>query len=412
VETSELVVWSAMLGGLLTLAVLAMGVVLVFRNANALRYLLFVALTGASSLMRTGLVETLLPELPQELLKLLKVCAGPLSAALVIRYMVRWLDGAQVDSMLHRLALWGTVGLLLAALVLGVLVYQVPEREFHRLLRASAIVTAVAALSGLAASIRAAVMGDPLARWAVLAAGCLLVALFGFYVRSMNVPGFGLGTWMLTAGCLMGYFLVGSGLVVTRIREARRLDRLASIPTGSDPATGLPTGAVLLSEVEHAFWRTARLGGECTVVCLHVANLYALGESAGPGAADQILTATAARIRRAAGFRCVVGLYHPLCFVVVISADKRREYVGLTLSRLHALAAQALTVVGQDGAEHHFRPQLGMGVVTPPDIAQAKPMEVIHRAEQQALGAARRAPEDELETMPGGRFADTVGAAL
>lgn len=401
-----------MLGGLLTLAALAVGVVLVFRNGNALRYLLFVVLTGASSLMRTGLVETLLPGLPPELLKLLKVCAGPLSAALVIRYMALWLDGAQVDPLLHRLAFWGTVALLLAALVLGVLVPRVPEPQFYRLLRASAIVTAVAALGGLAASVRAAAMGDPLARWAVLAVSCLLVALFGFYVRSMNVPGFGLGTWMLTAGCLMGYFLLGSGIVVTRIREARRLDRLASIRTGADPATGLPTGAVLLSEVEHAFWRTARLNGECTVVCLHLGNLYALAEAAGPGAADQILTATAARIRRAAGFRCVVGLYHPLCFVVVISAYKRRQYVGLTLTRLHALAAQALTVVGQDGTEHHFRPQLGMGVVTPPDIAQARAMEVIHQAEQQALGATRRAPEDELQTLPGDRFADTVGGAL
>lgn len=404
-----------MLGGLLTLSALALGVVLVFRSTNALRYLLFVVLTGASSLMRTGLVEALFPGLPPGPLGLLKVCAGPLSAALVIHYMAIWLGGAQVDPFIHRAATWGMWALLLAALVLGVLVFQVPEREFYRLQRASAIVTALAALGGLAASIRAAAMGDPLARWAVLAIGCLSVALWGFYVRSMKLPGFGLDMWILTAVCIMGYFLVGSGIAVTRMREARQLDHLASIQTGTDAATGLPTGAVLLSEVGHTFWRTARVNGVCVVVCLHVGNLYALADSAGPSAQDQILTAMAARIRRAAGFRCVVGLYHPQCFVVVISAYKRRQYVGMTVSRLRLLAAQALTVVGQDGQEYVFQPELGVGVVTPPDIASANPMEVINQAEREAVesaGTRPADPQDAMDTVPCDPFSDTDAAAL
>lgn len=404
-----------MLGGLLTLAALALVVVLVFRSVNSLRFLLFVVLTGASSLMRTGLVETLFPALPPGLLGLLKVCAGPLSAALVIHYMAIWLGGAQVDPFIHRVAAWGMGALLLAALVLGVLVFQVPEHEFYRLLRASAVVTGVAALGGLAATIRAAAMGDALARWAALAVGCLGVALFGFYVRSMNVPGFGVGTWIVTAMCVMGYFLVGSGIAVTRMREARQLDHLASIQSGADAATGLPTGATLLSEVEHAFWRTARANGICVVVCLHVGNLYAPGESAGPCAEEQILTAMAARIRRAAGFRCVVGLYHPQCFVVVISAHKRRQYVGMTVSRLRLLAAQALTVVGQNGKEYVFRPELGLGVVTPPDMARANPMEVINQAEREAVesaGTRPTDPQDATDTVPCDLFGDTDAAAL
>ena len=402
-----------MLGGLVTLSALALVFALIIRSANSVRYLAFVTLTGASSLMRTGLVETLFPGIPPMLLDLLKVCAGPLSAVLVIRYMAIWLGAQQVDPTVHRVALWGAGAMLLAALLLGVLVFLVPEREFYRLLRASAIVTAVATVIGVAAALRAALMGDPLARWAALAGGCLTVALFGLYARSVHLPGFGLGTWMLTALCIMAYFLIGSAVVVLRIRQTRQLDRLAALQSGADPATGLPTGSILLAEVEHAFWRTARLHGECTVVCLHLGNLYALGEAAGRGAEHQILVAMAARIRRAAGFRCIVGLYHPRCFMVVISTDRHRKSVVPTIARLHALTAQPLTVVGRDGTHHEFLPRLGLGVVTL-NPSQARPMDVLNDAERRALGpgGVQAEPEDDTATRPCDRFMDTAGAAL
>jgi hypothetical protein len=108
----------------------------------------------------------------------------------------------------------------------------------------------------------------------------------------------------------------------------------------------------------------------------------------------------AARIRRTAGFRCVVGLYHPRCFVMVISADKRREFVGLTVSRLRSLVAKPLIVVGQDDVRHHFAPRLGVGVVTL-DAAGAKPMDALNEAERLAMATVRDpkgVTEDEIET--------------
>ncbi len=80
-----------MLGGLLTLAAVALANALATRNTNSLRYLVFVVVTGASSLVRTGLPEALFPGLPQDWLNLLKVCTGPLSASLVLYYLGIWL---------------------------------------------------------------------------------------------------------------------------------------------------------------------------------------------------------------------------------------------------------------------------------------------------------------------------------
>jgi len=411
VEISELAVWSALAGGLLTLTGLALVFALLVRSANAMRYLAFVALTGASSLVRTGLVEVLLPGVPADLMDLLKVCAGPLSAALVIRYMAIWLGGVDVDPDVYRVAQWGSHAMLLVAAVLGMLVYMVPDDQYYRLLRASAIVTAIAAMVGLAASLRAAALGDPLAGWAAMAAACLCVALGGMYVHIMQAPHFGVGTRIMAALSLMAYFLLASLVAVMRIREAARLDRLAAQEPRTDTATGLPTGSVLLSEVEHAFWRINRLGGECTVVCLYLKNLYELSGTAGQTVEPQIMTAIAARIRRAAGFRCVVGLYHPRCFVVVISSDKRHQYVGTTITRMRAMAAQVLTVTGADNVQRDFRPVLGVGVVKP-DAARERPMDVIHQAERLALGPQSEDMDDEPDTTPGGRVADTAPTPL
>ncbi len=400
-----------MLGGLLTLSAVALIYALAIRSANSFRYLLFVVITGASSLVRTGLVETLLPELPGNVLHLLKVGMGPLSAALVLNYLGIWLGGVQEDPVAYRLTAWSSLAMLLAGLTLGTLSFLTPPQDIHRLLQATAGVTVVAVALGMTISIRAMILGDPLARWVVLAGTCLAIEVFGLWMRSLNVEGFGLGTWILTAVCTVAYFLVGSVVVIKRIRQNRELDRLSTLPKGTDPSTGLPTGSMLISEVAHAFWRMARINGECTVVCLRLNNLYGLGETDGRMVEPQILAAMAARIRRAAGFRCVVGLYHPRCFVVVISADKRRQYVGLTVTRLRAQTAQSVSVVGKDGTRQEFWPRLGVGVVTL-DPNYADPVQAIDDAELQALGPPMRRGrvEDEIVTKPGDVAAEKEAA--
>ena len=397
-----------MSGGLLTLVATALADTLFSRNLNSWRNLLFVLIAGASCVILTGLLEVLFPGLSSRVVMLLKLSTGPLSSVVALSFLGIWLGGMREDVIVHRITAWGYSTLFFFALALGALAVQSSSQDFHQLLQASAAITLVAVLLGLIATVRAAMLGDPLARWMVLACVCMAVMTAGLYSKGLGVEGFGLGTWILTAVCTVAYFLIATALIITRIRQGRRLARLARLQLGADPATGLPTGSILLSKVEHAFWRTARFGGDCTVVCLHLRNLYELGDAAGHGVEHQILVAVAARIRRAAGFRCVVGLYHPRCFVVVISSDKSRQFVNMTVSRLRHLVADPLSVVGLDGARHNFTPDLGMGVVTL-NPANATPLEVINDAERQALGPAsapKRVAQDAVTTRP----ADLTGA--
>ncbi len=404
-----------MLGGLLALSGLALTDVVSNRSRASVRNLVFVLVAGTSCVVVTGLPEVLFPELPQRLLMVLKAGLGPLAGALAVHYLGNWLGGMREDPLVYRLTTHWAAAVALAGIALGAAGALVTPATFPGLLAITAAVNMVPVLLGLVATIRAAKLGDPLARWMVLSCVSLALLVTGLYLRALEVPGFGLGTWIATAAITVIYFLLSTVLVLLRNRQNRQLRRLAGLQLGDDPATGLPTGSVLISKVEHAFWRTARQHGSCTVVCLHLGNLYELGETAGHGVENQILAAMAARIRRAAGFRCVVGLYRPRCFVVVISADKHPVLVNATVVRLRSLVARPLRVVGRDGRQHDFQARLGVGVVTL-DPQGADPHKALNDAERQALGAEREwkppAPVPLEEAVTGWDHLSTTPGAI
>jgi GGDEF domain-containing protein len=388
----------------MTLVALALADVLFNRSIGAYRNLVFVLVTGASCVVMTGLPQVVFADFPARLEIILKAWMMPLSGAIALNYLGGWLGGMREDVIVYRITTWGSNFLFLSAIVLALFATQISIQNARSLLMVTAVVNVLAVLLALGASIRAATRGDPLAWWMALACTNLAIMMGGLNLRFLNVEGVGLGTWIVTAMCSVAYFLMATLLIITRNRQTRRLKRLARLQSGADPATGLPTGSILLSKVEHAFWRTARFHGQCTVVCLHLRNLYELGEAAGHGVEHQILAAMAARIRRAAGFRCVVGLYQPRCFVVVLALDKRHVDVHQTVTELRAVITRPLLVVGIDASQHNFMPSLGVGVVTV-DPGSSDPSDVINTAERQAL-----APEvsPQLESAPQSLSADAV----
>jgi GGDEF domain-containing protein len=399
---SEVAIWSAMLGGLLTLSAVALGDALTSRTLASMRNALFLLIAGTSCVVMTGLPEAFFPALPQRLMMVLKAGLGPLAGVMGLYYLSNWLGGVREDSMVHRLTVMGGAVLLLATLALAAVATRVAPSDFHQLLALAAAVNMVPVLLAGLTVHRAHQLGDPLARWMAVGIVCLAVTTAGLYARGLNVPGLGLGAWMATAAFTVSYFLIASVLGLVRNQRNRRLARLSRLDQGAEPATGLPTGAALLTEVEHVFWRTARRGGVCTVVCLHVSNLYELADAPGKGTEHQILTTLAARVRRAAGFRCVVGLYHPRCFVVVMASDKLTEATMEVVTRLRATVPMPLTVMDAKQAYLPFAPQVGMGVVTlEPD--GVTPMEVINQAERRALasvGEQHPMSEHDIATTP------------
>jgi GGDEF domain-containing protein len=314
----------------------------------------------------------------------LKVGLGPVTSGVALLFLDRWLGGARGDALAHRITHWGGLAVVVAAALLALAASQVPRENFRPLLMAAAVLNMLPVLLGMVAAMRAAKLGDPLARWMLVALVCLALGVGGLYAHALGPPGLGLLAQLLTAVLVVTYFLMASVLGLLRNRHNRQLARLSRLQVGADPVTGLLTGSGLLAEVEHVFWRSGRRQGECTVVCLYLGNLYELAESAGRGVEQQIQLTLAARIRRAAGFRCVVGLYQPRCFVVVLSTDKYAAPVSETVAYLQAMATEPLTVLDEHQVRHVFKPRVGVGVISNAP-AHVKPMEVLHEAERLAM---------------------------
>lgn len=388
----ETIVWSAMLGGLLTLATAAIADVAMSRSLAAWRGLAYMLLAGPSCVVLSGLPEDVFPGMTPLTMLLFKCSLGPLSGALTLTYLGQWLGVAAEDRFVHRTIVWGAAFLIVAALFLtGVLVLYA-DRSSDGVLIVAAWVNCISVLMATFASARAAQLGDMLARWMVVACLLLAISVAGLYAHSLQQANTGLVVWIITAASTVGFFLVVVTLGITRNRQNRRLERLAGLSRGMDPATGLPRGSLLLSKVDDAFWRSARLEAECSVVCIHLRNLYELSETAGHSIDQQILASMTARIRRAVGFRCVVGLYHPRCFVIVISAVKQPKLVNRLVERLRYLMVKPLNVVGQNDANYVFTPQFAYGIVTV-NPAGADPAAIIDQAERVALGTESQSPE-------------------
>lgn len=392
---SETVVWSVMLGGLLTIGAMAMVDVAVSRSLSAWRSLAAMAITSSSCVLLSGLPEDLILGLPVVPVLILKASLGPLSGAMVLAYMRQWLGVAAEDRWVHHSIYGGCVLLVVAAVVLTAWSLLFAGTQSELILLVAASVNALSVLLATFAAARAARLGDKLARTMVLGCLFLAISMAGLYYHAFNGDRpEDLPFWVITALSTVVFYLVMVSLAISYHRELRHLERLAGLSHGTDPATGLPRGSVLLSKVDDAFWRSARLKTSCTVMCLHLRNLYELSEVAGHEVDQQILWAMAARIRRAVGFRCVVGLYHPRCFVVVLSAVKQGKQANSLAERLRNLMCQPLTVQGANDIPHLYVPQFSVGTVTV-TAADAVPVEVIDQAEAYAL-----ASEQEVVAEP------------
>lgn len=370
-----------MLGGLATLAAFALVDALFRRRIASWRAFIFVTLTGTVCLLLTGLVQTLFPNFPPQTLHVLQNSLGLFSGALALSYLGLWMGPARDDRIVRNSIRIGTISLVLAGATQALLTLRSPPQQWSNLLFVTACINGLAALPPAIASLRAALMGDRLAWGIVGATGLLIFMVAGLYARALGTADLGIGVWTLTAISTIAFFMTGTYLGLRRDRVNRQLERLASLAQGADPATGLPQRSMLLSKVDDAIWRSARMNQECTVICLHLQNLYELAEIAGHHADQQILSAMSARIRRSVGFRHVVGLYHPRCFVVVISTFSQTRLVEKSIQRLRYLMTKPLQVRGLDEAIHIFMPRFGFGSVMVTE-GNTDPASLIDQAER------------------------------
>lgn len=387
-SVAELVLWSAMAGVLLTLALLATIDMSVNRTVASVRGWVSSVLTSIACVLMCGLLEVVWPDLGQIDLMPIKATLGPLCGALALAYLGHW-SGVRSDDRLVRLLMGPGVGsIALGAAVL--LVWTLRGGDSRDVLTWTAAVNGLAVVMGSLVAVRSVVLGDHLARWMVLACLCLAQMTAGHYAKGLG-HSWGLWYWGLTAVATVGYFLTVVTMVRLRNREWRRLSRQAR---GANPAVdsaGLPRGVQLVQKVDDALWRSARMERPCVIVAVVVPNLYDYGDHLLVDPESEILVTLAARIRQVVGFRNVVGLFHQRCFVLAVSAVQdphRHEVVG---GRLLQELRMAVTI-SPDPSVPPFQPDVGIGIVDVPAGSEgADALKVMTQAEHLALEARHTA---------------------
>lgn len=373
-----------MLGGLCTIEVFTLVDALTRRRIASWRALAFVTVAGSGCALLTGLPQELFPNHSPTLFQVLKNSLGLLSSSLALRYLGLWMGVAAEDRLLRFTIDSGSIGMAVAAGVMALLTLGSAESEWNQLLAITAVINGFSLLLSAIVSVRAVLLGDRTAWGMVGIAALMSIVVTGLYWRGLQWGNPGIGVWVVTAMATVLFFSAAVYLALRRDRLHLRLEKLASKAHSDDPVTGLPRGSLLVSKVDDAIWRSARKGQDCTVICLHLHNLYELAEWAGHHADQQILSAMTARLRRTLGFQYVVGLYHPRCFVMVITSAKETRLVEKIVQRLRYLMHKPLTVTGLDNASHTFSPRLGLGIVSvTTDNADAATL--IGQAERQSL---------------------------
>lgn len=374
-----------MSGVIVTLCVVAAIDALVQRSVPALRGLAFIVLVGGAAIFLSGLPEVLWPWLDTGKLLIIKASMGSLGGALAMIFLGIWVGGAAKDGVIHYTLTISGAFLTLSGIGLALAAAWFGESARVALLTCAALGNGVAAIAAGIVAVRSVSLGDKLARWMVVACLFLAGTVAGMYSKALAVYTMGVWGWLAAAVSTVGYFLIVIGLTIVRNREMRRISRLARGATEVDKDVEMPLGPRLLPQVEDALWRSARMGRECVVAAVTISNLYALSEDVGASADGEILGVLAARIRRLVGFRNVVGLYHPRCFVLVVSAVQDRKRGELLPTRL-LLSLRKPVKVGRSDNPQFFAPGIGIGVVTV-NGATDSALLAINQAEQLALEA-------------------------
>jgi GGDEF domain-containing protein len=384
-QTHEIVIWSAMGGVWLMLTTVA--AIDAARTMSLPAWIAVSVLTimGGSVLLMTGLPEHLLGITDEYVLLPVKMVMGPISGAVALHYLGIWLGMTADDKGVGRVLLATALFAALAGVVLLV-VHLVTPLSAHQGLSISGLITLLPCVVATLVSVRTALLGDVLARWMALACLCIVVMTFGVYAKALNQQ-LGNVAWTLVATAAVANFVLTTGLTIVRNVAQKRLQRIARDNTAYDVVTGLPIGSVLLSKVDDAMWRGARMGNDSAVMAIWVDNLYAYHDRASVEIEQELRTRITAIVRQCVGFRNVVGLMQARCYVVTFSSVTDKLSLLRIAQRVLGASHKPMKLGFLIGEAHVHVPQVSVGIVHAPRAADRQSLGVMDNAQRLAQQA-------------------------
>lgn len=375
----ELTLWSMVLGTIAAVGAFRFADMLVRPSRSQLLGVVYHLVIFLFVLTLSGVLAAIWPALDPQLLHVLQVLAGPLSAGLSSFWMRDWLSASQRDRLMSSLLLGGAL-LFPAA---GFASLALPQGQQ---LPAAATISILGASVALWLTVRAWSLGDRLAL--TMAAGRLLVlpAIAGLHAIAMGLPGLGIGLHATIAACSA----IGNGLIgfVLWRRERHEWKALqgSGTPSQFDPVTKLHSGMGLVRKLINAQRRRRRSQRDGAVIAVMVFDVDRVASQVGTIGVNEMFIAIASRIQRQVGVVNPVGRYYDRCFISLVETIQSPDWLRTLGLRVAGSLRVPIDVHSMDGQRLSVQPDFGVGVV---HLARSHaPIEdVLHDAQRMAEAA-------------------------
>jgi GGDEF domain-containing protein len=387
-QTTEIVIWAAMGGAWLMLTTVAAIDAARTMSLPAWRGVSFLVLIGVSAMLLTGLPEHLLGVADERAMLPAKMVLGPVTGAVALNYLSIWLGLTTDDKGMGRVLFATSLLAALAGIALLAVHVTVSPWSVYQGLALSLLFTLLPLVVAALVSVRIALLGDNLAWGMVTACLCMVVMVAGLYAKGLHQQ-LGDIVWALIAVATVTNFVLITALTILRNLAQKRLQRIARDNTAYDLVTGLPIGSVLLSKVEDAIWRGARVGNDSAVMAIWVDNLYALHDRASPEIEQELRTRITAIVRQCVGFRNVVGLMQARCYMVAFSSVQDKLLLLRIAQRVLSVAHKPMRLGVLIGNAYVHVPQVSVGIMHVPRTEHDQSLVVMDAAQRLAQQAAQ-----------------------
>lgn len=350
---NETVLWSAELGSLGVIVLLALADLVYTRSRAAAQSLGFLGIAWLFVLLLSGLLPELLPTYDTAWLLSVQVLVGPLSASISSYWAGLWLSARKRDRLMET-SLRAVSALCLAGAPLCLLLpanWQLP---------CSAALTLLNTALLMWLSVRAAQLGDRMA-WG-LALGCLLSLPFqlGLYALALgNRPPLGVQFAVALFG-LVAFSVVG---VMLWLRNRRHLRTQRDVPSEIDPITQLWGSMAIVQKIIAAQRRQANTDSDGLVLAVLVFEPEKLAAQVGQYGLNEIYAELARRLRRQVGVLNPVGRYYDRCFVGLIETLHSPKLMRTTGLRVATGLRRPLEIASPTGYRVTLTLDIGVGLV-------------------------------------------------
>ena len=312
-----------------------------------------------------------------------QVLAGPVCVGLANFWIRGWLNASQRDQVMSGAL--RAAALLLPLIGLGCLALpqaqQIPVAAGFSLL--GTVIT-------FWLSVRAWLLGDPLAH--LMAVGCffMIAAIAGLHALAMNLPGMSVAVQAAIALCAVLANGITGFVLWRRDRHEWKARQRDKAPSQFDPVTKLQSGIGLVQKLIKAQRRRRRSRRDGAVIAILVFDVERLIPQIGTAGVNEVFIAIASRIQRQVGVVNTVGRYYDRCFVSLVETIQSPMWLRTLGLRVASSLRRPIEVTAAGGERVEVRVDIGVGVVHL--SGGPEPVEDILHDAQRMAEAARDVP--------------------